>query len=151
MHGMKRDDFNSRRDTANTARKAMIDKFREQPRPDDPAVQERLAAQRAVAEAREQRRADRLAERAAEAEAAAAEVRRLEIEAAARQVEASRLAAEQALLDAAAAREAADAAMANEERTALIDSDKKARALALAAEQKAKRDARYAARQNRRK
>ena len=94
MQGMKRDDFNSRRDAANQARQAMIEKFRAQPRPDDPAVQERLAAQRAVAEAREQRRAERLAEREAQREAAAAEARRLAAEEAARQAELARLAAE---------------------------------------------------------
>ncbi|MBR0659017.1 DUF6481 family protein, partial [Neoroseomonas oryzicola] len=73
MQGLKRDDFNSRRDAAAAARKAMMDRFRAQPKPDDPVVQERLAQQRAVAEAREVRRAQREAERAAAAEAAAAE------------------------------------------------------------------------------
>ncbi|WP_232475055.1 DUF6481 family protein, partial [Neoroseomonas rubea] len=84
MQGSKRDDFNSRRETAALAKQAMIERFRGQPRPDDPVVQERLAAQRAFAEARDQRRAERLAERAAQAEAAAAEARRLEAEEAAR-------------------------------------------------------------------
>uniref|UniRef100_UPI001E46A163 DUF6481 family protein n=1 Tax=Roseomonas rosulenta TaxID=2748667 RepID=UPI001E46A163 len=67
MQGLKRDDHNSRREAAEKARKAMMERFRAQPRPDDPVVQERLAAQRAVAEAREARRLAREAERAAAA------------------------------------------------------------------------------------
>ena len=50
MQGTKHGDFNSRREAADRARQAMIERFRAQPRPDDPVVQERLAAQRAVAE-----------------------------------------------------------------------------------------------------
>ena len=87
MQGPKNGDFNSRREAADLARKAMIERFRAQPRPEDPVVQERLAAKLAVAEAREARRPDRLAERAARAEAAAAEPRRLEAEEAARLAE----------------------------------------------------------------
>ena len=151
MQGLKRDDFNARREAAEAARNAMLARFRAQPGPDDPVVQQRLAEQRAVAEAREKRRAEREAERVAQAEAAAAEAVRLAAEEAARQVELARLAAEQAALEAEAAREAATAAMEQEERAAMLDSEKKARALALAAEQKALRDARYAARKARRK
>ncbi|WP_236020578.1 DUF6481 family protein [Sabulicella rubraurantiaca] len=133
MHGTKRDDFNARREAADLARKAMIDRFRAQPRVDDPIVQERLAAQRAAAEIREGHRAQRRAEAEARAEAIATEARRLEAEQAARQAEEARLAAEETERQAEAERDAAQAA------------------LTLAAEQKAKRDARYAARQARRK
>lgn len=67
MQGMKRDDFNARRKAAEDARNATLKRFRAQPGPDDPVVQQRLADQRAVAEAREKRRAEREAERAAQA------------------------------------------------------------------------------------
>lgn len=85
----RRDDssFADRRKTADSAKKALLEKFSAAPKADDPAVQERLAARQAVAEAREARRAERdalkIAERerlAAEAEAAAAEAGRLERE-----------------------------------------------------------------------
>lgn len=133
MHGTKRDDFNARREAADLARKAMIERFRAQPRVDDPTVQERLAAQRAAAEVREGVRAQRRAEAELRAEAVAAEARRVEAEQAAHRAEEARLAAEEIERQAEAERDAAQAAVT------------------LAVEQKAKRDARYAGRQARRK
>ena len=123
--------FNDRLAAQADARKAALEKFRARPAPDDPAVLERIAAQKAVAEAREKRAAERKAER--EAEKA-----RLAAEEAARKAEAE-----------ARAREEAEREKGEAERIANLDADKKARALALAAEQKAKRDARYAARKAR--
>src|SRR5918998_5092084 len=116
MSAFKHDNFNERLAAAANARKAALEKFRARPGPDDPAVLERQAARKAIAEAREARIAERKAARAAEAARQAAE-------AAARAPEQERRAAEQA------ARQA-DAA----ERAAALDADKKARALALAAE-----------------
>ncbi|MBR0678200.1 hypothetical protein GXW77_18675, partial [Roseomonas alkaliterrae] len=69
MQFSKRDDFNARREAAERARKEIQDRFRALPGPNDPAVQARLAAQRAAAEEREKRRAEREAARAAAAEA----------------------------------------------------------------------------------
>ncbi len=109
---------------AANARKAMLEKFQARPAPDDPQVAERQQAMKAVAEAREKRFAERKA---------------------AREAEAARVAAEQAALK---ARQAAEA----EERETMVArkaAEAKARALALAAEQKAARDARYARRKGR--
>lgn len=99
---------------AAAARQAMLEKLKAQmPRPDDPAVQERIAQQIAVAKAREEREAARRAEkeRLAREEAerkAAEEAEKL----AAAEREAQRLAEEKALLEAAqkAARDARYAA-----------------------------------------
>ena len=63
----KFDDFGDRLATAANARKTALEKFRAQPAPDDPVVLERLAAQKAVAEARAARAAERKAARDAEA------------------------------------------------------------------------------------
>lgn len=126
-----------------------MEKFRNLPKPDSPAVLERGAAQRAVAEAREARSADRTAARATEAA-------RLAAEAAARAAEMERMAAaqrqreiEQVAHDAEIARLAAVENADRETRAAMLDEDKRQRVLALAAEQKAARDARYAARKAR--
>ena len=116
---------------ATNARKAALEKFRAKPPPDDPAVIERHAAQRAIVEAREARAAERKALREAEAARVAAEQ-------AAIVAEKERQQAEQAAY---LARKANDAAQ--------VQADHKARALALAAEQKAARDARYARRKAR--
>src|SRR5918997_4457962 len=133
MNAFKNDNFNDRLATAANARKATLERFRARPGPDDPAVLERQAAQKAVAAAREARAAERKAAREAEAARQAAE-------SAARVAEQERQAAEQAARQAEAA-----------ERAAAPDADKKAPALALAAEQKTARDARYAARKARRR
>src|ERR1700727_2587433 len=101
MKPNKIDSFGDRQTASAAAKEALLKRFRAQPAPDSPEVQERLAAQKAIAEAREARPAERNAIRAAEA--------------------AARIAQE------------------------------KAQAAALEREQKAQRDARYAARQARRK
>lgn len=116
---------------AASAKKAMLEKFLAKPGPDDPEVQARIAEQKRVAEAREERRLERKAIKDAEiARIAAEEAERKRKE-------------EEAAAEAAAylARKADDAAAAQAEH--------KARALALAAEQKAARDARYARRKQR--
>ena len=113
------------------AKKAMLERFRAKPGPDDPDFVARQAERKAVAEAREQRAAERKAAKDAEAARIAAEKAKLQAE---KEHEAAELAAY-------LARKADDAAAANAEA--------KARALALAAEQKAARDARYARRKAR--
>jgi hypothetical protein len=67
------DKFSERLTAAASARKAALEKFRARPGPDDPAVLERQAAQKAVAVAREARAAERKAAREAEAARQAAE------------------------------------------------------------------------------
>ena len=131
MSGYKQQTPADRQTAAANAKKAMLERFRARPPADDPAVQQRLAAQKAIIEAREARAAQRKA--AQEAEAA-----RLAAEEAARVAEQERLAAE-----------AAVQAKRMAEEAALAEMDYKQRALALAAEQKALRDARYARRKAR--
>ena len=120
--------FQDRQAAAAQARKAMAEKFLSRPKydPNDPAVLEREAKRRAVLEARAAREAER---RQRKAEAEAAEAARLAAEEAARletlrQEELARQAAE-------------DARRAEEER--------------LEYERKLDRDARYAARKERKK
>ncbi len=104
-----KDSFDDRRKAAEAAKRAIAEKFRAQPRPDDPAVQERQAALMAVAKAREERQAARKAERAAEAARLAAEKKAQEAEAA--RLAAEKVAAERALeLERKAARDARYAA-----------------------------------------
>jgi hypothetical protein len=69
----KRNDFNDRRETAESARKAMLERFKARPPADDPDLVAKQAERIAVAEAREKRRAEREALRKAEAERIAAE------------------------------------------------------------------------------
>ena len=66
-------DFNDRRDNAVAARQAMLERFRSRPPSDDPEVIARQEERRAIAEAREARRAEREATRKAEEERIAAE------------------------------------------------------------------------------
>src|SRR4051812_41054585 len=106
MAAFKGDDFNEKLSAAANAKKALLDKFRARPGPDDPAVREREEARRSVVAAREERAAER--ERAREAEAA-----RLAAEQVAREAEAARVAAEQA------ARVAAEKAEREEREKAL--------------------------------
>ena len=122
MCALKIDHFNDRQAASAKAKKALQEKFLSRPGPDDPAVQARLAEQKAIAEARDIRQAERRAAKAAEA---------------ALQAEAdARLRVEQEALDAEViARKAREAEAV----------------LELAAKQKAARDARYAARNARRK
>ena len=122
MCALKIDHFNDRQAASAKAKKALQEKFLSRPGPDDPAVQARLAEQKAIAEARDIRQAERRAAKAAEA---------------ALQAEAdARLRVEQEALDAEVIARKARAAEA---------------VLELAAKQKAARDARYAARNARRK
>jgi hypothetical protein len=118
----KSDGFNDRLTTAAKAKEAMLQRFRARPGPDDPALLEQQAARKAVSEARDARNAARKIARDAEAARLAAE----------KAAEAER----QKIL---AAEQAAEAQAAAE------------RAAALPALQKAARDARYAARQARRR
>src|SRR4051812_41346577 len=103
MQAHKFDNFNDRLSSAAKARQAAMEKFRNLPKPNDPVVLERAAAQKAVAEAREAPIAERKAAR--EAEAA-----RLAAEEAARQVEIARQAAEQRQREIEEAARAAEAA-----------------------------------------
>ncbi|WP_229682600.1 DUF6481 family protein [Siccirubricoccus deserti] len=133
MSAHKHDDFANRLTTAANAKKALLERFRSRPGPDDPEVIARREERLAVAAAREIRMAEQRAARQAAAAREAAERAALAAEAEARaKAEAARLAEEA-------------------ERAMGVEADKKARALALAAEQKALRDARYAARKARRR
>lgn len=120
----KDDSFGARLDSATRAKQAALARIRSQAGPGDPALEERLAARKAVVAAREARQAERSAAREAEAVRKAAERAAKELE-------------EQA------------AKVAEAERLA---SEEQARILAVEAEkiqQKANRDARYAARKAR--
>jgi len=112
-----KDDFANRIGNSSSAKQAMLEKFKKQPKADDPEVQKRMAEQLATARARE----DRAAQRKAEKESA-----RLAREAELKQQEEERIAAEK--------------------EARRVEGEK---ALALLAEQKAARDARYAARKDR--
>jgi hypothetical protein len=125
--------FADRRNAASEAKKALLEKFKAKPAPDDPEVLAKQAERKAILDARERRDAEkarlkqeklvREAEERAAREAAA---------------EAARLAAEEAAQAEAKAREAAE-------------SERIARLLADEATLKAKRDARYAARKARKR
>ena len=67
MSGFKGNKLDDRLSAAANAKKAMLEKFRSRPGPDDPAVMEREAARKAIAEARAQRAHARQANREAEA------------------------------------------------------------------------------------
>ena len=71
---MKHKDFGERLQVSQSAKQAMVAKFHQRPRPDDPAVSERRAARAAVSAARDVRVAEREAQRVAE-EARIAQVR----------------------------------------------------------------------------
>ena len=113
MSGFKEPNFADRQKAAQQARQNILNKFRAQPGPDDPAVKQKLDEREAVAAARAKAKEAR--------DAAKAEQKRREQEAAA--AEAARLAREK--------------------------EDETAKLAELEAEQKAKRDARYAARKDR--
>ncbi len=131
MNARKNETVEERLSAAAKAKQAMLERFRSRPGPDDPSVIERMEAQKAILAAREARNAER--RKAQEAEAA-----RLAAEEAARAVAREAAAREEARRE---AQKAADALAAEMEY--------KAKALALAAKQKAARDARYAARKAR--
>ena len=73
MSAFKHQNAGDRIATAANAKKAMLEKFKAKPPPDDPAVLERQAAQKAIADARDARAAERRAAREAEAARLAAE------------------------------------------------------------------------------
>jgi hypothetical protein len=113
----KGDNFKDRATAAADARKKLAERFKAMPKPDDPRLQQLAAERKAVAEAREARMAER-ARAKAEDEARKAEDTRL-----------------RAIEEARAAEEARRRAI-----------EERAKQLQIAAEQKAARDARYAAR-----
>ena len=123
MNPLKENDVTDRRNAADKAKRAMLERFRAQQ--DDPGVAERKAARLAAAQARDARIKAKEAAKLVEAERLAAEQK-------AREEEAARLAIEQA------------------EREAIERRAEGDRAIALLAEQKAARDARYAMRKARR-
>jgi hypothetical protein len=123
--------FAERLDSANAAKKALLERFRSRPAADDPEVLARQAERKAILEAREKR----------EAEKAQLKQERLAREA----EERARRAAEEE-----AARIKAEAEAAEQARLAAIEEEERLSALlALEAAAKAKRDARYAARKAR--
>ena len=94
MSGFKEPSFADRQKAAQDARKDILNKFRAQPGPDDPAVKQRQAEREAQAaqraKAKEVRDAEKAERKRLEAEAAAQEAVRLareKEEAAAREVE----------------------------------------------------------------
>ncbi len=108
--------FDERAAASAAARKAALEKFQARPKPDDPAVLERMAKQREIAEARKVRAAERQAAKEAEAARKLLEDQeyqaKLAAEAAEReaQAEAERLRVEAAKAAAKAARDARYAA-----------------------------------------
>ncbi len=124
-------DIFERRNAANEARKALLERFKAKPAADDPAVLAKRAERKAILEARAIR----------EAEKQKLKQERLAREAAEK---AAREAAEEAARLEAEAKAAAEAKLREAEENERI-----ARLLADEAERKAKRDARYAARKSR--
>ena len=125
--------FAERRTAAIEAKKALLEKFKAKPAPDDPAVLAKQAERQAILEAREKRAAEK--EKLRQEKLAREAEDRAQREAAA---EAARVAAEEAAQAEAKAREAEE-------------SERIARLLADEATLKAKRDARYAARKARKR
>lgn len=117
MKGFKEKSVADRLNAAAAARQAMLEKFKAKVNLDDPALKAKLAERAAIAKAREDRIAEREAQKEAERLAREAEAKRLEEERIAAEKEARRIEGE--------------------------------KALELLAEQKAARDARYAARKER--
>ena len=120
----KENSFAERRQKADEAKKALLEKFKAKPGADDPAVAARQAERKAIAEARAQREAERLLAKKEKAEREARE--RAEREAA-----------------------AAEAARAEAEANAKSEYDLISQLAEAEADRKAKRDARYAARKAR--
>ena len=118
----KGDTFQDRASTAAEARKKLAEKFLQAPKADDPRLQALMAERMAIAEARDVRQAERAREKAAQ------EVQR----------------AEEARL-----RAIDDARAAEEARLSAIQD--RVKLLQVAAEAKAARDARYAARKAKKK
>lgn len=124
-------DIFERRNAANEAKKALLERFKTRPAADDPAVVARKAERQAILAARAER----------DAEKAKLKQERLAREAAERATREA--AAEKARLEAEA--KAAEEARLRESE----ENERIARLLADEAERKAKRDARYAARKSR--
>lgn len=124
-------DFTDRMSAANEAKKALLNKFKARPTPDDPRVLARQEERKAILEARAIRETER--ERLKQERLAREAAERAEREA---KAEAERIETEARLAEEARIREAEEAL-----RVASM--------LSLEAEQKAKRDARYAARKAR--
>ena len=135
MPAFKSANFQERQQTAAEARKALLEKFKARPAPDDPAVLEREAKRRAIVAARAARAAEREARRQAEA----AEKARREAEE--RVALEARVKAEEEAREKARIAEAAALEIKRREEAEL--------AALLEAEKKAERDARYAARKGR--
>ena len=93
MSGYKDLGFNERRNSAADAKRALLEKYRAQPRADDPTVVEQRAARQALVAAREARNAERKA---------------------AKEIEAKRLAEEKAIREATQKKEQAERAVAEE-------------------------------------
>ena len=125
MKAVKGYTFGDRLETQADARKAMLERFRARPGPDDPTVQARQAERASVAEARaireEQRRIEREADAARRAAEKKAEEERLAAEELARQID-------------------------EMERKEREETERRAREENDETEKKAARDARYAAR-----
>jgi hypothetical protein len=121
MAGFKGGLYSERASASADAKKALLEKFKAKPPPDDPDVLARAAERRAIAEAREQRAAERRVAKEADELRLAAERAARDLEAVARAAEEEARAAEKVLRDE-----------------------------QLKAERKAARDARYAARKARR-
>jgi hypothetical protein len=75
MSGYRQDTFSERLKTANEAKKKALEKFKAQPKADDPEVAARRAEREAIHAAREVREAERRAAREAEAARKAAEAK----------------------------------------------------------------------------
>jgi hypothetical protein len=142
VKALKENGFDDRASTASQAKKAQIEKFRASLATPDPALAERQAARAALLADRERRAAQRQAER----EAAAAKLAAEQAEAAA---QAAALAEREAAQAAAEAERAAEAQREADAARHAEFLEKQERDLALKAEQKSKRDARYAARKGR--
>jgi membrane protein involved in colicin uptake len=109
----KRNDLNDRREAAENARKAMLERFKARPPADDPNVLAKQAERIAIAEAREKRRAEREAIRKAEEERLAAEKLAAELAELQRKEEEARRRAEAEALVIAAQKAARDLRYAN--------------------------------------
>ncbi len=143
MQAKKLFDFNERRNAAAEARKAAAEKFQAlKARQEDPEFQRKLAEQKAIAESRAQRQAERLAAKKAEEARIAAEKAAEEARIAAERREAERKAAEEAAIARAAEIDARN-------RARLREAEVKQRALALAAAQRTMRETREAAKKAR--
>ncbi len=117
LMAFKGDNFKDRATAADEARKKLAERFKQAPKPDDPRILALAAERKAIAEARDVRQAERA---------------RVKAEEEARKAEEAKL------------RAVEEARAAEDARRKAIE--ERAKQLQIAAEQKAARDARYAAR-----